>query len=375
MNESSQDDVGVGNLFAQNDEEAKHRFSIYKSKDPFPEIPPALLNSADIFDYVAKTGMIYPFNPSETKLKSASYEIDLFGEIHFWDDKKKKQVIKLEKGKRFPLEKNSIAFVSLETIFRLPDYIALRFNFRIKHVHRGLLLGTGPLVDPGFEGKLLIPLHNLTADDYEIEAGEGLIWVEFTKLSPNEKWNQEDVDSTRHGKYIPFPEGGKYRPPEQYFARSTQGNAIRSSIPETFLDVQRSAKEAEKSAKESKTASLDSLEAVQRTTRMFYGIGVVAIVGLILALYSSFHQVVSLVQDTSSYLHSARGEFETFKHTLNQRNIEFQAGALDKLNSLEKEVQDLKMKIENLTKSPKKQSVAPQFTLGSPNSQDAIPDR
>ena len=136
MNESSQDDVGVGNLFAQNDEEAKHRFSIYKSKDPFPEIPPALLNSADIFDYVAKTGMIYPFNPSETKLKSASYEIDLFGEIHFWDDKKKKQVIKLEKGKRFPLEKNSIAFVSLETIFRLPDYIALRFNFRIKHVHR-----------------------------------------------------------------------------------------------------------------------------------------------------------------------------------------------------------------------------------------------
>ena len=51
-------------------------------------------------------------------------------------------------------------------------------------------MGTGPLVDPGFEGKLLIPLHSLTADDYEIEAGEGLIWVEFTKLSPNERWNR-----------------------------------------------------------------------------------------------------------------------------------------------------------------------------------------
>ena len=50
-------------------------------------------------------------------------------------------------------------------------------------MHRGLLVGTGPLVDPGFRGKLLIPLHNLTLDAYEIRGDEGLIWVEFTKTS------------------------------------------------------------------------------------------------------------------------------------------------------------------------------------------------
>jgi hypothetical protein len=100
MNESPQEDVGVGNLFARNDEEAKHRFCIYKSKDPFPEIPPALLNSADIFDYVAKTGMIYPFEPSKEKLKSASYEIDLLGCIHFWDEDKKKLVLDLENERK-----------------------------------------------------------------------------------------------------------------------------------------------------------------------------------------------------------------------------------------------------------------------------------
>ncbi len=28
-------------------------------------------------------------------------------------------------------------------------------------VYKGLLLGTGPIVDPGFVGKLYIPLHKL----------------------------------------------------------------------------------------------------------------------------------------------------------------------------------------------------------------------
>ena len=50
-------------------------------------------------------------------------------------------------------------------------------------MHRGLLLGTGPLVDPGFHGRLLIPLHNLTSDEYTIRGDEGLIWMEFTKTS------------------------------------------------------------------------------------------------------------------------------------------------------------------------------------------------
>ena len=78
---------------------------------------------------------------------------------------------------------NSIVFVECDLDFRLPDFLALRFNLHIRHVHRGLLLGTGPLVDPGYWGKLCIPLHNLTDEDYLIPRTEGLIWIEFTKTS------------------------------------------------------------------------------------------------------------------------------------------------------------------------------------------------
>jgi hypothetical protein len=93
------------------------------------------------------------------------------------------QLVTLTLGKSLTVPANSIVFVECDLDFRLPEYIALRFNLQIRYVHRGLLLGTGPLVDPGYWGKLCIPLHNLTDQDYEIPLTEGLIWVEFTKTT------------------------------------------------------------------------------------------------------------------------------------------------------------------------------------------------
>jgi hypothetical protein len=83
--------------FLPNDEEASRRYKQWKSKDPFPSIQPALLNSADIEDYVAVTGMLFPFN--RDKLKSASYEVPLEGEIHYWDEKGEKREMKLPKNR------------------------------------------------------------------------------------------------------------------------------------------------------------------------------------------------------------------------------------------------------------------------------------
>jgi deoxycytidine triphosphate deaminase len=76
----------------------------YKSQDAFPEIQPALLNSADIYDYVAATGMIFPFE--EDKLKPASYEVNLLGKCIYCDDEGKKKVEYIDQGKEFILKKN-----------------------------------------------------------------------------------------------------------------------------------------------------------------------------------------------------------------------------------------------------------------------------
>ena len=63
--------------FPKNEDEAEAAYLTYRDLDPFPDIDSALLNAADIADYVAKTGMIFPFDLK--RLGPASYEMVLGG--------------------------------------------------------------------------------------------------------------------------------------------------------------------------------------------------------------------------------------------------------------------------------------------------------
>jgi len=318
MSENQKENTGAKDRFAQTEEEAEARFEKYKSKDPFPSIKPSLLNSADIYDYVAKTGMIFPFY--QDKLKSASYEVNLLGKVIYWDDKGERQDFELKEGDEFTLEKNSIAFVTPEPTFRLPDYIAIRFNLKITHVHRGILLGTGPLVDPGYEGKLLIPLHNLTNNDYKFKGGKALIWVEFTKVSENKRWFHKTGEPERFGEYVPFPDRKNKQEPEYFLTKASPHRSIQSSIPQAISETERSAKDA---------ASL-----VKKLT----GIGIISLVVVIIGLVTAFWQMLSLVEDSTSYVTNAK--------EIVQQQIKIQE---KEINNLKAEIEAINNKLNNIT--------------------------
>lgn len=57
----------------------------------------------------------------------------------------------------FYMEPNSIVYVSTAEKLNLPFYVAARFNLRVKWVYRGILLGTGPQVDPELQREPLVP--------------------------------------------------------------------------------------------------------------------------------------------------------------------------------------------------------------------------
>ncbi|NBB81755.1 MAG: hypothetical protein GVY36_20345 [Verrucomicrobia bacterium] len=123
----------------------------------------------------------------------------------------------LGKDERLRVRRNSIVYVTTDETFLLPHYLAVRFNLHITLVHCGFLLGTGPLVDPGFCGQLLIPLHNLTNNDYEIKRGEEIIWVEFTKTSP--------IHGQAGGalaNFQRFPDQKKNLEPHHYFGKALE---------------------------------------------------------------------------------------------------------------------------------------------------------
>lgn len=347
--------------FALSEQEAERRFKLYGNIDPYPDILPALLNSADIEDYVAATGMIMPFKPNKDTLKPASYEVELLGKCIYWDEQGAKQVIFLERGTKFVLKKNSIAFVTLEPTFRLPDYIALRFNLRISHVYKGLLLGTGPLVDPGFTGKLSIPLHNLTNNDYTFQGGEGLIWMEFTKVSRNSLWHKRSSSLDQKGEYFPFPgQKNKIQDVEDYLHKADPHRPIRSSIPGVIQEAREDAAQARDAAENARTDVERARAASETLTRRITGGAIVAFVTLAIALAALTYQVYTLTQDSVNYVKAAGQQINQLQIQLNQATTQPLENSSVKIQALEQEITQLRQELDQLREALPESTLTPE---------------
>lgn len=170
-------------------------FNRWKVVDPEPDATGVLLSDR-IRYYVEKYDVLVDkrtFNPEN--LKAASYFLTL-GTEYYYDGK----FLELQPGdpEKCWLEIPPNAFVVATTAEKviLPHYIAARFGVRVDYVYKGLLVGAGPQVDPGFEGFLGCPIHNLTDSPVRIKAGEPFAWIDFartTRVGDNPKFVDEDA--------------------------------------------------------------------------------------------------------------------------------------------------------------------------------------
>ena len=278
--------------------------------DPLPHVAPALLNSADIQAYQAACDLIQgeTFDPSPERMKAASYKIYCRGMVYWTDDKNFRQERRIDDNNPYTLTPNSITFISPDAKFNLPDFIAARFNLAISLVHQGLLLGTGPLVDPGFKGQLLIPVHNLTNRSVELTASTGLIWVEFTKLSTDEtQWHG-------HKSYA--------------FIKSFGDKAVQPQVDTYFKKTNNIPTQSTLADYATRwTSALAEVNRVQRLARnqetrlKRYGLlgavgGLIALVGLVFSVYSSYIGSVQVAQQAHSVAEQAQQSIQDANKSL-----------------------------------------------------------
>jgi deoxycytidine triphosphate deaminase len=318
--------------FAKTEPEALSRYEMYKSVDPYPQILPALLSSAQIQAYIAKTGMIFPYfpddDPKEEKVTSASLTMTIGPEVLYWDSEGKEQYKKdLKKEESITLRPNSITFFRPAERFNIPDYIAVRFNLRIKHVHRGLLLGTGPLIDPGYKGYPMVPVHNLTDNEYIVRVGDDFINVEFTKiicdLNCGYKKICQDLElpfayKTNRGLTCDFD-----------FTKYIDKNVPQRKVKSSLSSVIDQANEAISQQKE-------QVKKAERRQKI-YSLG--AIIGAVLAIATFIYAGYELTITTTSIIDKARERIEVTKNqeaTLEQVQKTVQA--------LQQEMKELKQR-------------------------------
>lgn len=320
--------------------QVKLKYEQFGKSDPFPEIEPSLLNSADIVDYVEKVGMIYPFY--KDNLKPASYGVRLKGEYIYWLSSEEKKCGLLENITEkdengnvvFTLKKNSIAYVQLEPEFRFPSYIAGRFNLKIKHIYQGILLGTGPLVDPGYEGHIYIPLHNLTNNDYRIPIEKPIIWMEFTKLSSNTVWNENYKKShERNGVYKPFDKSrlNEKATLSQYINDANPNAPVISTISGFFEDVNKSIQQFDNRIKLNETTIKDTADGANKATAQFNRAIIIAtiavctsLVAICVTLGITLYQTISIQNKTMDYLKEYDRKIKDYDDKMRDYDNKFQ---------------------------------------------------
>lgn len=153
----------------------RHR---WKYDDPDPDDRGLLLS--DKIHKFCEVGLIISHGYDPRHLRPASYTLTI-GEQYIDSDGREQRLTNA--GDSFVFKKNSIVYVSTDEEFDLPYYIVARFNLRVKWVYEGILLGTGPQIDPGFRGRLSCPLHNLTNLDIMIKRGQEFATIDFEKTT------------------------------------------------------------------------------------------------------------------------------------------------------------------------------------------------
>lgn len=281
---------------------AAARYGSFHDFDPYEGIPPALLNSGHLASYALACGMIEPFEASRLT-KPATYLVGLEGDCRYIDQygslvtfylsrNPKARRVHLDVRDRVILAPNSLCYLTLAPEFRLPAYLGARFNLVISQVYRGLIVGTGPLVDPGFEGRLSIPIHNFTNQEYQLLAGEGLVYFEFTKLSwsnpPQSKaepsWLPAPIDVQP-----PFPKTKSERKRlDDYLSSATGGGRPpASSIGITLQSV---------------------TDQVNKANRIFQTISVVGIATVAALFFTAWSLYIGVQQFTASAQNEVRQE-------------------------------------------------------------------
>ena len=154
----------------------------------------AVLLAEDITHFVQKYNILIDRKDFDegrqfgAKLKGASYTMSP-DPNDAWMIDENERLIKLDikpdpSGPYFVVPKNSLVFIKLKQKLRVPFYIIGRHNLKITYVYQGLLLGTGPQVDPGFVGYLHIPLHNFTTKDVNVYLNDSFVSIDFVKTTP-----------------------------------------------------------------------------------------------------------------------------------------------------------------------------------------------
>ena len=137
-----------------------------------------ILNNRQISEAVSKGDIfIEPFD--ENQVQAATYDLKVGAQGATASAKK---LINIHDDGYLLLKPGDFAIITvLEELHLSPQYVG-RFGIRSKYARKGIIATTGPQIDPGYEGRLIIGLTNPTPNSVTLPYKDDFLSVEFHKL-------------------------------------------------------------------------------------------------------------------------------------------------------------------------------------------------
>ncbi len=137
-----------------------------------------ILTDRQIQEAVAKGDiLIEPFDKGQ--VQAASYDLRV-GEQGATTSSKKK--VNIKNDGYILLAPGDFGVVTVLEEIKLGAQYAARFGLRSKYARKGIIATTGPQIDPGFHGRLIVGMTNLTPKPVSFPYKDDLLTVEFHRL-------------------------------------------------------------------------------------------------------------------------------------------------------------------------------------------------
>lgn len=148
----------------------------YRWIDPDPDTRGVLLSDRIKF-YCEKVHLIEDFK--EEFLQPACYTLHVGSKFYLND----KEIYPNENGE-IKIPENGLLYFRVKEKINLPYYMIACHDLRVKQVYRGLLVGRGLQVDPGYSGYINYPIFNFTYDEKILKVGDEIGSIHFIKTTP-----------------------------------------------------------------------------------------------------------------------------------------------------------------------------------------------
>src|SRR5271157_4329573 len=137
-----------------------------------------ILNYQQIIDTCKSNDIVIdPFDVKQ--VQGATYDLRV-GEQGATTSTKK--LINIRENGYLTLDPGDFGIITTLEIIKLsPSYVG-RFGLRSKYARKGLIATTGPQIDPGYYGRLIIGITNLTPKPVSLPYKDDLLTVEFHRL-------------------------------------------------------------------------------------------------------------------------------------------------------------------------------------------------